>query len=44
MCISNRFIKRIRMVGVEQLVRPHERDEVLGIAQINDIMRPAGNQ
>ncbi len=32
------------MVGVEQLVRPHERDEVLGVRQIDDIMRPAVDQ
>lgn len=43
MYISNRFKKRIRMVGVEQLVRPHEGDEVFGVAEIDDIMRPAGD-
>ena len=31
------------MVGVKQLVCPHESDEVLGITQIDDIMRPAGD-
>ena len=31
------------MVGVEQLVCPHEGDEVLGIAEIDDIVRPAGD-
>ena len=31
------------MTRVEELVRPHERDEVLGIRQIDDIMRPAGD-
>lgn len=29
------------MIGIEELVRPHEGDEVLGITQIDDIMRPA---
>ena len=31
------------MVGIEQLVRPHKGDEVLCVAEINDIMRPAGD-
>ena len=31
------------MVGIEPLVCPHKGDEVLGIAEIDDIMRPAGD-
>lgn len=31
------------MVGIKELVRPHEGDEVFGIAEIDDIMRPAGD-
>lgn len=35
--------KSIRMIGVKLLVRPHEGDEVLGLAEIYDIMRPTGD-
>ena len=38
-----RFKNGVRMVGIEQLIRPHEGDEVLGITQIDDIVRPAGD-
>ena len=31
------------MVGIEDLIRPHEGNEVLGIAEIDDIVRPAGD-
>ena len=31
------------MSGVKQLIRPHKGDKVLGITQIDDIMRPAGD-
>ena len=31
------------MVGIEELVRPHEGDEDLSVAKIDDIMRPAGD-
>ena len=31
------------MVGIKQLIRPHEGDEVLGVTQIDDIVRPTGN-
>ena len=31
------------MVGIEQLVRPHEGDEVFGVAEIDDVVRPAGD-
>ena len=31
------------MVGIEDLIRPHERDEVLGIAEVRDTVCPAGN-
>lgn len=31
------------MVGVEELIRPHEGDEVLGVTEIDDVMRPAGD-
>ena len=38
-----RFKKGVRMVGIEQLIRPHEGDEILGVRKIDDIMCPAGN-
>ncbi len=31
------------MVGIEQLIRPQEGDEVLGIAEIRDTVRPSGD-
>ena len=31
------------MIGIELLVRPHQGDEVLGVTQIDDIVRPAGD-
>lgn len=31
------------MVGIKQLIRPHEGDEVLGVRKIDDIVRPAGD-
>ena len=41
--LLHRIKERIRMVGIKELIRPHEGDEVLGFTQIDDIMRPAGD-
>ena len=43
MFILHRFKERIRVVGIKQLIRPHEGDEVLGVAEIDDVVRPAGD-
>ena len=37
------FKKRIRMVRVELLVRPHQGDEIFRVGKIDDVVRPAGN-
>ena len=31
------------MIRVELLVRPHEGDEIIGVGQIDDAMRPSGD-
>ena len=38
-----RFKKCVRMIRIKKLVCPHESDEVLSVAEIDDIMRPAGD-
>ena len=37
--LSYRFKKRIRLVGIEDLVGPHEGNEILGLAEVDDVMR-----
>ena len=37
------FKKRIRMIRVKLLVCPHQGDEILGIRQVDDVVRPAGD-
>lgn len=41
--ILHRVIKCIRMVWVKLLVCPHKGEEVLGVGQVDDVVRPAGD-
>ena len=39
---SHRLKERIRMCRIEDLVGPHQRDQVLGLAQVDDVVGIAG--
>lgn len=41
--ILHRVIKCIRMIRVELLVCPHQGDEVFGVGEVDDVVRPAGD-
>ena len=41
--ILHRVIKCIRMVWVKLLVCPHKGEGVLGVGQVDDVVRPAGD-
>ena len=38
---SHRLEEGVRVIRVEQLVRPHQGDEVLSVAEVDDVVRPA---
>ena len=41
--ILHRVIKCIRIVWVKLFVCPHQGDEVFGVGEVDDVVRPAGD-